>query len=172
MRTRGQSGLDLLLGLLILLIVLNVFSSVLVRFEEVQKEISIRQQLRENIFLMGVLASYSGGKFSDPRLYPPTNNLVYGYDLPYGYNVFNRSTGIVDLENIHAAGTQAHVPCTFAWDVNISNVNYYLLVSNADSGLPYDIDLNRVVSTQGLYDKNHLFLVSGCVDTFSIEAKP
>ncbi len=172
MHVRGQSGLDLLLSLLVLLIVLNVFSSVLVRFEEVQKEISIRQQLRENIFLMGTLTAYTSGKFSDIRVYPQTNNIPRSVDLTARLNAYSRSSGMIDLENIRSPGVQSRVPCTFAWDINLPVLNYSLLVLAADAGTPYDIDINRYVHVDENYDQNHSFVPQGCVDVFSVEAKP
>lgn len=172
MHIRGQSGLDLLLGLLVLLIVLNVFSSVLVRFEEVQKEISIRQQLRENIILMGMLTSYAGTKYQGIHFYPLTNNTLIGFDLPLRANAYSRFTGIVDLEGVQSAGSQSAIPCSLVWDINLPQLNYLLTISGADSGLPYDMDINRTVRVDENYDLNHSFVKVGCVESFSIEAVP
>ncbi len=172
MHSKGQSGLDLLLALLVLLIVLNVFSSVLDRFEDVQKEISIRQQVRENLQQIHWLASYAGGYYYEAGEYPPTASLFVGSLLPIYLDENVRSTGITLLETVRAVGTQPGIPCSVDWDINASEINFHALVRGVDAGLTYDIDVNSITIIHSNYDDNHSFNVAGCFDAFSIEVKP
>lgn len=171
MRIKGQSGLDLLLGLLVLLIVLNVFSSVLTRFEDVQKEISIRSQLRENLLQVHWLTSYAGSHFYQAVDYPATSSQPRGSQLTLRTNEFARSTGVTILEKVRAVTTQPEMNCTFEWDIN-DFINFHSAIRGFDSGLPYDVDVNSTSVIPKLYDVNHLFTSTGCFDQFSIEALP
>ncbi len=172
MNSSGQSGLDLILGLLVLLMVLNVFSSVLARFEETQKEISIRQQLRENLSQIRWLTSYAGSFNYDAGDYPPTASLAEGWKLPYYLDENVRSTGITSLQTVRAVGVRSDIPCLFTFDINAPVINFYALVLGSDSRLPYDVDVNGISIIHSTYDDNHSFNVAGCFISYSIEAKP
>lgn len=173
MPVKGQSALDLLLALLVLLIVLNVFTSVLTRFGEVQKEISIRQQLRENLSLISVFTTYSGGLFYRPNVYPPTNTFpAFGTLLVDYTNHFTRTFGSVALEQVRATGVQTTISCTTLFDVNIDVVRYGVYARGIDTGLPIDVDANAYAIIRPGYDANHHFVSTGCFDYFSIEVFP
>jgi hypothetical protein len=171
MSPRGQTALDLLLGLLVLLIILNAFSGVLTRFEEVQKEMSIRQQLRENLFLIRSFTEYSSSFAFDQHIYPKTNSLPQGTLVVDYVNYFTRSFGTVELKPVRAVGVQSYVPCLFTHDVNVG-IFLAATALPADTFLPYTVDVNTYGIIKEGYDSNHSFIVDGCFNYFSIGALP
>ncbi|MBM3282046.1 MAG: hypothetical protein FJY86_01740, partial [Candidatus Diapherotrites archaeon] len=118
MRFRGQSALDLLLGLLILLVVLNIFSGVMTRYEEVQREISIRQQLRDNLSVMALLTGYSDSFFYEAHVHPQTNSLPKSDFVYDRTNYFLRSTGVVSLDRVRGVNVPDPFLCTLNMDIN------------------------------------------------------
>lgn len=168
---RGQTALDLLLGLLVLLIVLNAFSGVLTRFEEVQKEMSIRQQLHENLFLIRSFTEYSSSFAFDQHIYPKSNSLPEGTLVADYFNYFTRSFGTASLKPVRAVGVQSYVPCLFTYDVNVG-IFLAAYAYPADTFLPYVVDVNSYGIIKQGYDYNHSFIVDGCFNHFSIEALP
>jgi Tfp pilus assembly protein PilW len=171
MTFRGQSALDLLLGLLILLIVLNIFSGVMSRYEDVQKEISIRQQLRDNLSVMSLLTGYAAGFFYDIRDHPATNSLPQGHLLYSRTDIFTRSTGIVALDPVRGVDVPSPFLCSLFIDIN-GAAYFGVSAYPADTGLSYTVDTSSVAALKYLFDENHTFNPAGCFDYFSIEGLP
>ncbi len=176
MVARGQMALDLLLGLLVLLIVLNAFSVVLDRFEETQKEVSIRQQVRENILLTQLLVTYSAAHSHDISTYPASNGPVItptGPSLPNLVNTFTRSPGEVSLSTVRALNYPSGIVCTG---------NFFLLdpqtlvarvdVLGGDVGQTTNIQIDQNISIRRYYDTNHILTFDGCFGKILIEAAP
>ena len=172
MRSSGQSALDLLLSLLVLLIVLTVFSSVLTRFEEVQKEMSIRQQLRENLSQIHWLSSYAASQFHEISSYPATASVPVGFALSSRTNAYARTSGTVLLKPVRATGVQTAIDCSIIWDINAEAVEFKVSAPPSSTGLPYPVDVNRTTVANNFMDDNHTFIFSGCFNQFTIEADP
>lgn len=172
MRSSGQSALDLVLSILVFLIVLTVFSSVLTRFEEVQKEMSVRQQLRDNLSQIHWLSSYAASQFHEISVYPHTANLPAGIVLSTRTNAYSRTSGTVLLQPVRATGVQTSVDCTVIWDINSEAVEFKVSAPTSSTGLPYSVDVNRTTVANNLLDDNHTFIFSGCFNQFTIEADP
>lgn len=168
---RGQSALDLLLSLIIVLIVLSSFSTILSRFDEVNREISLRQQLRENSSLITSLATYSSTVMNQGLNYPPTNSLPGGNLLQNGYFDHSRAGSIVLLTPIRSLSSVDSSSCVFDYDVNGTLLTYRVAIPASYSGLPMDVDINTTALIHSRFDFNHTFILNGCLDSFVVEAQ-
>lgn len=171
MRPLGQSALDLLLGLLVLLVVLNLFSGVVTRYDEVQREMAIRQQLRENLNMISTFIDYGSGFYYNSQVYPKTNSLPESSYLYERHNFFLRSFGAASLSPVRGVGISSPFSCSFTMDTNIAT-SYGVYAYPAETGLPFVIDTNVFSIMKFGYDANHLISVAGCFDFITIEALP
>lgn len=173
---RGQSSLDMVFGLLVLLIVLNSFTYVWDRFEETQKEISIRQQIRDNVWLNDLFYVYGAFQFQDLHSYPPVNTSsgqIIQTQLPYLINHYTRTTGTISFPTVRALGFANGVPCTSS----LSHLSQFFTLSQvnvkaSDVGIPWDIDINNYVGSRDGFDTNHTFAFDGCGGSLTVEAVP
>jgi len=168
---RGQSALDLLLSLVIVLLVLSSFTTILSRFDEVNREISLRQQLRENSSLITAVTTYSSTVMSQDMSYPATNSLPIGRQLPLTYFDYARANSVVLLTPIRSLSSANSLSCDFVYDANGVSFNYFLSIPTFYSGLSAPVDINATAFIHPGFDFNHTFSVNGCLDSFVVEAQ-
>ena len=126
MHSRGQSGLDAVTAMVVALLVLTAFGPVSNAFQASQKEISLRQQLRENVALAGDALTYAHW-YRSPDPFLASSSFASG-NIP----LFS----IREIE--HAQGYECHP------DVFSSVIQLKILKS--DSGLAQDIVESRSIS--------------------------
>lgn len=165
MRSRGQSSLDLLFALVVMLVVLASLNGVVSSFSASQKEIALHQQLRENgfvsgVFLAGLTHSYHGS-FSypvKPSTFSSLSTVVDG---------FVRGTGSMPLSSVRIAGYPQGVSCSFSVDWSGKVVN--LVSTPADSGLTKTVSYQQGFASVTGFDSKHVLSSDGCGSFVRVE---
>jgi uncharacterized protein (UPF0333 family) len=101
MKKNGQSSLDFLLGLLVLLIVLNTFSPVMDVFSDSHKELAVQQQLENDAEIAFILVMNHNLYYYDEGFYTNgegsfmnNNTREYGFAYPSSIYTFEKNQGI------------------------------------------------------------------------------
>lgn len=172
---KGQSGLDLLLGLLALLIVLTALSPVLDSFDSTHREITLHQQLRENGNTVSYFLASSSSFFRETVPYPVGSTGTSSEDLPTITNSLVRSTGSTPISSLYALKTPQGFSCdpVFGWSLSDSNPDQLTLSIPASETLLAD-DLSYVSSFDAPeeYENKHAFTFNECYGPFSVGALP
>lgn len=170
MHARGQMALDLVLAMLVLLVILNAFSSVYAQFQATNNEISVRQQLRDQALLAGFLVGDSMNQVYASTPYPATATRPSGNGLPNVLNQFVRFTGKVPLSTVHAFNFPQGVSCTVALSPATGQLSFS--VSQGDIGTPADVSGDARLAYRNNWSDHHVISAEGCVVPFEVRSLP
>lgn len=172
---RGQMAIDLVFALILILLALQGFSSVMTHFQDVQKEISLRQQLRENTRVSAIFILVSNLYFHRPfdyiTEYLTQNPASDGKRLSIQTGWFSRATGTIPLNPVRFVETPQGFDCNIWSDLQDANLLFFTIFSS-DSGLSKDVNVSRRLTVVSNYDDNHLVLFDSCGGPFHIRGKP
>ena len=165
MRSRGQSGLDLVLALIIVLTVMSSFSGVIDSFTNLQKQSSIRQQVSQGSVLVSTLISSGGLVYREPLNYP-----TLGVPVVDAVNSRARFNGSVSPFPIKSFEHPQGLDCVAAADW----ANYFsqVSVSAADGGLSQDVVLSSPFYTPVNFNNAHSFVFDGCDSPIQVRGLP
>ncbi|MDP2666993.1 MAG: hypothetical protein Q8P05_05845 [Candidatus Diapherotrites archaeon] len=145
MYSRGQTGLDLVLSLIIVLVALLAFTGVVDGFQKSQLEISIRQQARENLDAVAELTIYTHQHFHSNIPY----GLGGGINLPQKTNQYTKFTGTIPTLPVKGLSQAGGYDCLFDFQF-FDNPNatdqqdgLSIVIPSTQTGLADDVYVDR-----------------------------
>lgn len=135
MNSKGQTAMDIVMALVVLLVVMSIFSNIQSQFSLTQKEITLRQQLRANAISAAQFVTQAAWyEHADPA---GGTNII---------NNFSSFSGQSAISPIRAFGKLQGFDCSATTTtVNANEIAFELLLLKTDTGLSQNISEKSIM---------------------------